>query len=430
VGDTTDGKLLITMKKSILFLLFLGWILPSQAQQIPYSGNGLFELIGQYTSSSGMQELREFMAKDAGTRFSETAWFSKKYGLDIGLKHGKVVRVFVHGKSPYNYGIQPFVAEFPLGVNYTNSESSVVSALGEPAERKSWGALNYYVKHKEKSYYVSVEMNSDRKSLKHIFFKDNENNKPITINTTAFGGGGNATVSTNKREEEEIEMLEEFTSDKTGCISGDCTNGTGTYNYEKDGRYVGEHKNGKRHGFGTFYFPNGDSYVGEWKENSQVGYGIYEYVTAGKYLKYMGEWKNGKREGFGLMLQQDETSRIGKWLNGTYTESVEAGCLYGDCENSFSTYVWEDDGSQYAGKYANGKRNGIGIYHYGKGGTYSGNFVDGVREGKGTYYFPNGSRYIGAWKNDRRNGYGELHQKGGKIAKGDWKNGKLVSKRD
>ena len=31
-------------------------------------------------------------------------------------------------------------------------------------------------------------------------------------------------------------------------------------------KYVGEYKNGKRHGQGTYTYPIGDKYVGEWKK--------------------------------------------------------------------------------------------------------------------------------------------------------------------
>ena len=38
---------------------------------------------------------------------------------------------------------------------------------------------------------------------------------------------------------------------KTGCISGDCENGHGTFTWANGGKYVGEWKDGKQHGQGT-----------------------------------------------------------------------------------------------------------------------------------------------------------------------------------
>jgi len=40
-----------------------------------------------------------------------------------------------------------------------------------------------------------------------------------------------------------------------------------TENYSSGDKYVGEMKNGKRHGFGTYYWTNeGVSYKGKWKK--------------------------------------------------------------------------------------------------------------------------------------------------------------------
>ena len=88
---------------------------------------------------------------------------------------------------------------------------------------------------------------------------------------------------------------------ETGCISGDCQNGYGTYTYSHGGKFVGEFKDAKRHGKGTFTWDS---------ENKYVGYGVMENlmigvsVAQGTFLhkdgaKYSGEWKNDKLIGQG-----------------------------------------------------------------------------------------------------------------------------------
>jgi len=62
------------------------------------------------------------------------------------------------------------------------------------------------------------------------------------------------------------------------------------------GVYVGEKKDGKRHGQGTLTKPNGDKYVGEFKDGKQDGQGTYTH-SDGK--KYVGEWKDGYKTGQG-----------------------------------------------------------------------------------------------------------------------------------
>jgi hypothetical protein len=49
----------------------------------------------------------------------------------------------------------------------------------------------------------------------------------------------------------------------TGCISGDCLNGNGTYVYDDGTKYTGTFKDGSISGSGECSFYNGDYYNGE-----------------------------------------------------------------------------------------------------------------------------------------------------------------------
>ena len=46
----------------------------------------------------------------------------------------------------------------------------------------------------------------------------------------------------------------------TGCTEGDCNNGYGTWTYTDLTTYVGEWRDGKKHGQGTVNWPNGYLY--------------------------------------------------------------------------------------------------------------------------------------------------------------------------
>ena len=46
------------------------------------------------------------------------------------------------------------------------------------------------------------------------------------------------------------------------CISGNCTNGIGTYIYADGHKYVGEFQDGKAHGQGILTFKNGTKQTG------------------------------------------------------------------------------------------------------------------------------------------------------------------------
>jgi len=58
------------------------------------------------------------------------------------------------------------------------------------------------------------------------------------------------------------------------------------------GVYVGEKKDGKRHGQGKFKWSDGDKYVGEFKDGKRNGQGTYTHSDG---RKYVGEWKDGER---------------------------------------------------------------------------------------------------------------------------------------
>ena len=54
------------------------------------------------------------------------------------------------------------------------------------------------------------------------------------------------------------------------CIKGDCINGYGTYTWENGSKYVGEYKDGKKHGQGTYTFASGTVKKGIWKNHKLI----------------------------------------------------------------------------------------------------------------------------------------------------------------
>ena len=80
------------------------------------------------------------------------------------------------------------------------------------------------------------------------------------------------------------------------CISGNCSAGKGTYVFDNGEKYIGEFKNGKRHGQGRHTFSTGDVYVGEFKDDKRNGHGTYNFISGGVYV---GQFKNDMRNGRG-----------------------------------------------------------------------------------------------------------------------------------
>lgn len=246
----------------------------------------------------------------------------------------------------------------------------------------------------------------------------------------------------------------------TGCVSGNCTDGYGTYVYSDGAKYIGNFKAGKAEGFGTCYYANGDWYVGYfanhtydgngtfykadgtkqdgiWKAGAYVGaatasqqpgcqsgdckngYGTYLYEGGTKYTgyfkngliegkgtcwfasgdRYEGEWKAHHMEGIGTYYYKDGTVKTGLWSNSAYVGAVAqttTGCVSGNCSDGF------------------------GQYNFSNGGVYTGNFVGGQINGYGTYVYPDGDKYTGNWKSSKRDGYGTTYYKDGRVESGNW----------
>lgn len=79
---------------------------------------------------------------------------------------------------------------------------------------------------------------------------------------------------------------------KTGCISGNCQTGQGTYVYKDNtAKYIGSFVNGKSEGKGTIEYSNGDSYTGDWKDGKYYGNGV---LTQQNGIKVEGQWHAGE----------------------------------------------------------------------------------------------------------------------------------------
>ncbi|MBI40388.1 MAG: hypothetical protein CMF59_12370 [Leptospiraceae bacterium] len=107
----------------------------------------------------------------------------------------------------------------------------------------------------------------------------------------------------------------------TGCVEGDCTNGTGTYVYETGDKYIGGFKNGLRDGSGAMMYANGDIYKGPYVADKRTGEGTYTFANGDVYN---GEFRDGLRGGQG-------------------------------------EYVWKEDGAIFKGEFAQDGASGKGI---------------------------------------------------------------------
>ena len=231
----------------------------------------------------------------------------------------------------------------------------------------------------------------------------------------------------------------------------------GIFTYGSGEKYVGEWKDGKRHGQGTLSFTNGSKYVGEWKDRSMHGQGT-QYNADGS-VKREGIWEDGKFQ-YAKKTSPIVTARTlsptvtakkaptkGGNLppcKGSPTASISPIAFWTDCLGTLTykghKYVgeWKDnkingqgtytfaDGDKYVGEHKDGKPHGQGTATFFDGSKYVGEHKDGKPHGQGTYTDPDGNKYVGEWKNNKKHGQGTFtFVKSGKKWVGEWKDNKL-----
>lgn len=182
------------------------------------------------------------------------------------------------------------------------------------------------------------------------------------------------------------------------CISGDCTNGRGTFVFPSGARYTGDFKNGEIHGVGVCYYTDGSKYSGEWRHRYPEGRGTKTYADG---FKRTGLWKRGKPVDESGNLQEDYIAKRKEERSDDGT-NIQSGCLKGDC------------------------KNGPGVFAYSDGSKYEGAFINGKFEGAGTFYFANGDVYTGQFKANFPHGQGKRATAGGLSEEGEWREGEFI----
>jgi len=110
------------------------------------------------------------------------------------------------------------------------------------------------------------------------------------------------------------------------------------------GVYVGEKKDGKRHGQGTLTFSDGSSYEGEYRDDKKYGQGTETYSDGSSYE---GEYRDDKRHGQGTLTKLNGDKYVGEFKDGK--------------QDGQGTYTWSDV-RKYVGEWKDGYRTGQGTF--------------------------------------------------------------------
>jgi len=199
---------------------------------------------------------------------------------------------------------------------------------------------------------------------------------------------GQGTYTSGKGVGEGDKYVGEFKSNKY--------HGQGMYTYSNGDKYVGEYKDDKEHGQGTFTWSNGNKYMGEFKDGKKHGQGTFTYSNE---KKYVGEWKNGKQNGQGTLTFPDGRNGVGEWRENkpwNITEYNKNGNITGKYVNGLKVekrrkvVLFEREVDGVLGWYENGDER--------EDTKFVGEIKNGKQNGEGTQTYPDGRKYVGGWK--------------------------------
>lgn len=141
--------------------------------------------------------------------------------------------------------------------------------------------------------------------------------------------------------------------------------------------------------YGTVNMGGGEKYEGDMKAGLFDGRGTYTYVSGATYV---GEWKNGGRHGQGVLVagkgdKYDPQANYNKpWSRNT----------------PFAMLVNITEGDRYEGEWKDNRRHGQGVYQFSNGDRYIGEFREDRFEGQAKFFYANGATPVsGTWANNK-----------------------------
>ena len=280
-----------------------------------------------------------------------------------------------------------------------SEEDKKPEKINEDENYLSYNILKEIIKESNIPKKIIEEINSE------LFYETLTGKGEVTfINNTKYIGSMKNGLLESGPSKEICEIYFEDGTKYEGEIHQNKISGEGKYFFPSGATYEGSLLNGLRHGSGKYVSPEGITYEGEWKNGLKDGKGIMKRSD----MTYEGEWKMGRISGKGKI----------KWSNGNiYEGQFKLNHIDGN-----GYMVWYDLLEKYIGNWKNDKQNGLGmhIWYEPKGelkemrNRYVGEWADGIREGYGVFFYSNGATYEGEWKNNMKHGFGIMKFEDGK----------------
>lgn len=163
--------------------------------------------------------------------------------------------------------------------------------------------------------------------------------------------------------------------------------GLASAKFANEDRYVGEYRNGKRHGHGVYTFANGAKYDGDYVDGVKEGRGSMLLLDTSTYV---GDWKSDKREGHGIYTYASGDRYEGGWKKNQ--------------KHGLGTYFYAKNGSSITGEWSNGQIM-HGTWNMADGSKFVGAWHKNIPSGTGLHVFANGNQLTGKYSIDRKLGY-------------------------
>lgn len=119
-----------------------------------------------------------------------------------------------------------------------------------------------------------------------------------------------------------------------GTYVGQCDGwgvANGTASVSGSATYVGEFKDGKKHGYGVKTWPNGEQYIGQFANDAKNGFGVYKWAPqasrytgdpkAGARDVYIGQFVNDQRDGDGAYEWASGDTYRGQWAKDKFVST-------------------------------------------------------------------------------------------------------------
>jgi len=140
--------------------------------------------------------------------------------------------------------------------------------------------------------------------------------------------------------------------------------------------YEGEFKLFRFHGFGTLKYHDGsDEYIGNWKNGKRHGKGESKKTDG---ISYNGDWIEDKWHGKGQAIFPNGSIYTGDWVEGKFHGNGERIAANGHTDT---------------GEWIKNRLHGKCVQKFSNGATFEGNFKNGVAHGEGVMWGANGDRF-------------------------------------